>query len=224
MTMKPCLLFDLDGTLSDTDVLHHQAFNRMLEPFAIHLDLDTYKAQVLGKSNPEIMTWLFPDKTTDEHVRLVDHKEALFREMAETLDPIKGLVELLQWSRAHGVGCGVVTNAPRHNADMALSALGLRDYFQDLVIGHELPNPKPHPMPYATGLANLNGDIRRSLAFEDSPTGVTSASKAGLKTIGLTTSFSEAFLQSHGAFIGIEDYTDARLWGLLEERVLAKVA
>src|ERR1700704_7212002 len=81
-----------------------------------------------------------------------------------------------------------VTNAPRLNAEMLLSGLGIADRFKDLVIGDELPHGKPHPMPYLEGLRAVGAAPKASVAFEDSRSGVQSASSAGIATIGIRTS------------------------------------
>lgn len=214
-----CLLFDLDGTLVDTDRVHLMAFNRMLEPFGKQIDAPTYARDVMGFPNPMIMERLLPHLPSHERIALADRKEALFRTMAGELEPLPGLVDLLDWAAASGCPCAVVTNAPRANADMMLKALRLGSRFDAIVIGDELARAKPDPLPYLTGLERLGGLAPVSLAFEDSRSGIAAATGAGVVTIGLTTSLDEAALAAAGAIFGARDFTDPRVRDLVGRRL-----
>ena len=213
-----CVLFDLDGTLTDADHLHFAAFNHVLGRFGRSIDTDYYKSQVMGHSNTVIFGRLFPGPA-DTHPDLADEKERHFRRLAQTLEPAGGLLDLLDRLASLKVPHGVVTNAPRANAVHELQALGLSDRFHTVVIGEELPHSKPHPLPYLTGLANLDGDAARSLAFEDSLSGVKSAIEAGLAVVGLTTSLAPEILLAAGAALAVADYSDSRLWPLVARRL-----
>ena len=74
-----------------------------------------------------------------------------------------------------------VTNAPRLNAEMLLSGLGIMHRFTALIIGDELAHGKPHPMPYLEGSRVVSAAPNFSLAFEDSRSGGQSASAAALR-------------------------------------------
>ena len=221
--LRPCLLFDLDGTLVHTDPVHMKAFNQMLEPFGQHVDEAYYLANIMGRQNAAIMRDMFPDMPETEHRRLADAKEANFRSLAAELQPLPGLLDLLAQASRQGVECCIVTNAPRANAVMMLGALGLQDRFDVVVIGDEMDQAKPHPLPYLTGLARLGGDPARSVAFEDSRSGVTAAAAAGLPVIGMTTSLQPADLIAAGAVLTAPDYTDAGALALVAERTGLRV-
>ncbi|PSC04783.1 haloacid dehalogenase [Alsobacter soli] len=215
---RPCLLFDLDGTLVHTDPVHLKAFNRMLAPFGRQVDLAYYVEHIMGRQNAAIMRDVFPDLPESEHRRLADEKEANFRAMADELEPLPGLLELLARAADQDVETCVVTNAPRANASMMLQALGLEGRFDVLVIGDEIEHAKPHPLPYLTGLARLDGDAARSLAFEDSRSGIRAAGAAGLPVIGMATSLDRAALLAAGAVLAAADYTDGAARSLISER------
>ena len=100
----------------------------------------------------------------------MDAKEATFRELvAGQIQPVPGLMTLLGLADRAGVPMVAVTNAPRLNAEMLLTGLGIMDRFKALVIGDELAHGKPHPMPYLEGLCAVNATPALSVAFEDSP-------------------------------------------------------
>lgn len=210
------LLFDLDGTLVNTDELHFAAFQTLLADFGRSLTMETYRSRIMGASNEAIMHELFPD-APDRHQHLADRKEALFRSAVTTLEPTRGVIEVLDWARAHDVRVGVVTNAPRPNADLMLRGLGIVDRIDALVIGEELARGKPDPLPYLTGLQRLRGDAARAIAFEDSLSGIRSASAAGIHTFGLRGALSEDALRDAGANDVIDDFTSPVLWRLLEQ-------
>ena len=69
------------------------------------------------------------------------------------------------------------------------------------MIAETLPHQKPHPLPYLTGLERLGGHATKSVAFEDSRSGITAAAKAGVAVIGLTTSLDPETLKTHGAHL-----------------------
>lgn len=218
-TDKLCLLFDLDGTLTDSDQLHLTAFNQLLGEYGRAISRADYVANIMGADNAAIGRYLFPALELAQSMPLAERKEAMFREIMHGLTPIPGLLAVLDWAEARALPMAVVTNAPRDNAELMLAALGLAGRLPVLVIGNELAQAKPHPLPYLTGLARLGGQADRALAFEDSRPGMRAAVDAGIVTVGLTTGLTADALEAAGAELAVADYTDARLWTLLEAMV-----
>ena len=108
-----------------------------------------------------------------------------------------------------------VTNAPRLNAEMLLAGLGIMQRFKAVVIGDELPHGKPHPLPYLEGLRAANAAPDRSVAFEDSRSGIKSACAAGITTIGIRTSLSHADLVEAGSRMTASTFEDPELMKLV---------
>jgi len=72
---RACLLFDIDGTLVDTDKVHIIAFNEMLKPFGVEVDEHFYFKNISGRTNQVILAELLPDLTPDHHQRLSVEKK-----------------------------------------------------------------------------------------------------------------------------------------------------
>jgi beta-phosphoglucomutase-like phosphatase (HAD superfamily) len=224
MPLKPgaALLFDIDGTLVESDPLHLAAFNDVFAPFGHVFDRERFGRELQGMANDAIGTKFFADESPERQRELMMRKEAKFRELAAAgVEPVHGLFALLDWADENHVPMVAVTNAPRPNADLLLDAIGVRNRFRHVVIGDELPHGKPHPMPYLEGLRLLGADAAHSLAFEDSRAGIQSATAAGIVTIGMATGLTSAQLVDAGATIGARDYGDANLLGLVQQKLLA---
>ncbi|MFJ4390888.1 HAD family hydrolase [Pseudomonas soli] len=214
--MLTALLFDLDGTLTDTDTLHLQAFRKLLHDHdGRELTQEQFNTQVSGRSNGLLFAELFPQADAAHRQALAERKEALFRELSPTLTPMPGLLRLLAHAEQHGIGMCVVTNAPRLNAEHMLGAMGLGERFAHVLVADELARPKPDPLPYLTGLQCLQAQAGQALAFEDSLPGVKAAADAGIFTVGLATTQQAERLLEAGARLVIEDYDDPRLWDII---------
>lgn len=201
------LLFDIDGTLADTDRLHLIAFQAAFKPFGVTIDQQRYTGDIQGFTNEEIIRRIIPKVPAAEAVEVLLAKEVHFRKLAaEDIEPMPGLMALIGRAEAAGIPMAAVTNAPRENAMLILESLGLVNRFQTIVIGGEMAHGKPHPLPYLEGLRRIGGDAAASLAFEDSRTGVQSATAAGIATIGILSSLAEADLKAVGAVAAAIDY------------------
>jgi HAD superfamily hydrolase (TIGR01509 family) len=218
MSPRPSLLFDLDGTLVDTDRIHFKAFNVMLEPFGRSITQEEYKTQIMGFPNVTIMPRVLPGVSATEQERLAARKEEIFRELADELEPIDGLIDLLDWAAGHAVPVAVVTNAPRANAEMVLRALKLDGRFDAVVIADDLPHQKPHPLPYLTGLERLGSAAGHAVAFEDSRSGVMAAAAAGLPVVGIRTSLDDATLVAAGAAMTADHFAEPAVRELIAAR------
>lgn len=215
--MLTALLFDLDGTLTDTDTLHLQAFRQLLNAYdGRELTQEQFDAQVSGRSNGALFAELFPLASTSERQALAERKEALFRELSPELHPLPGLLRLMDHARAWDIGMCVVTNAPRLNAEHMLNAMGLAARFEHVLVAEELARPKPDPLPYLTGLLRLEALASEALAFEDSLPGVAAASGAGIFTVGVATTQTPERLLAAGAKLVVKDFDDPALWALIE--------
>lgn len=214
--MLEALLFDLDGTLTDTDTLHLQALQQLLREQGRELSEAEFDAHVSGRANADMCRYLFPGRPVAEHEAFADRKEARFRALSPTLQPTAGLERLLAHAERRGIGMAVVTNAPRANAQHMLAAMGLAQRFEHVLVAEELARPKPDPLPYLTGLQQLNASASQALAFEDSLPGVQAASGAGIFTVGIATTQTQERLLAAGAQLVIDDFNDPRLWALIE--------
>jgi HAD superfamily hydrolase (TIGR01509 family) len=213
------ILFDLDGTLVDADHLHYEAWRRALLPLGQELGVERYRSEIMGFPNDMIAARIFPDVEESEAERIIAGKEELFRTLAVRLEPARGLVGFLDWLDSRHIPVGVVTNAPRANAEQELSGIGLVHRFRVLVIGDELDHAKPHPFPYLKGLELLGASSGHSLAFEDSLSGLRSAKAAGLMVVGLTTGLSHDRLIEEGAALAVADFADLRLEAFVSARL-----
>jgi len=214
------LLFDIDGTLVDTDALHLKAFNQVFGPYGHHFDEARFKAELQGFSLAAIRQAFLSDLPEQQQIDVLDEKEAVFRDMARAeLKPMAGLIALLDAADAASLPMVAVTNAPRANAEMMLEGLGIRSRFRAVILGDELEHGKPHPMPYLEGLKALGAKAELSVAFEDSRAGVQSASSAGIATVGIETSLTRDELMLAGATTTAKSYEDRALLDFIASRI-----
>jgi HAD superfamily hydrolase (TIGR01509 family) len=209
--MVEALLFDLDGTLVDTDPVHYQTWKDMLQDYGVQINPSIYKTKFSGRLNPDIVKDLFPHFSPEQVSAFSDRKEAEFRRRATALQPLAGVLDLLNWVEQHHLKKAVVTNAPLANAEFMLRSLGLATTFPVVILGEETAAPKPDPAPYQAALKRLEVEADAAIAFEDSPSGLRSAVAAGIPTVGLATTQAPEALYDLGAFLVVTDFTDPRL-------------
>jgi HAD superfamily hydrolase (TIGR01509 family) len=210
------LLFDLDGTLAETDSLHLPTWVGTLEPYGVEVDEELYRDNISGRSTDEIVRALLPNLTADESRSIGDAKEASFRERASELEPLPGLVDFIERGKERGMKIALVTNAPEENVETILLALELRDFFDIIVLADEVEAVKPDPAPYRAALEKVGVPAERALAFEDSVSGISSSVAAGIPTVGIASSQDPKRLLKAGAFTTADDFTDLQLLALIE--------
>lgn len=215
MTTPKALLFDLDGTLAETDTLHYPVWAEVLAEHGIHANWEFYQKRVSGRLNPDIVAEFMPHLSEKESQRLIEYKESEFRRRTPELSPLPGLLEVIERSRHSAMKLALVTNAPAENAHALTQALGLSDTFDVEVFAGELTAGKPDPLAYSTALDRIGVRAGESLAFEDSPSGIASAVGAGITTIGIASTHDPQGLRSAGASYVYPDFESPELVGMI---------
>ncbi|MDF2560008.1 MAG: hydrolase [Microbacterium sp.] len=183
VSRKPsAVLWDMDGTLVDTEPYWMAAETALVESFGgswSHEDA----LQLVGSGLLDSAAILQRAGVAMEAQAIVDHLTDAVQDSLRTQGvPFRpGARELLSDLRAAGIPTALVTMSLRR---MALSVVDLIDFeaFDLVVAGDDVDNPKPHPEPYLQAAALLDVDITEAIVIEDSPTGV----RAGLASGALT--------------------------------------
>jgi HAD superfamily hydrolase (TIGR01509 family) len=205
------LLFDLDGTVSETDSLHHPAWAEMLAPRGYDVDWSFYEKNISGRLNPDIAAEFMPDLSEEERRRVVEEKEVDFRSRVHTLEATPGLHEIIARGKASDMSIALVTNAPKPNALAVMDALGLEADFDRIFLAEDAGAGKPDPAPYLMALDILGLPPTDAIAFEDSTSGIKSATAAGIPTVGIASTHAPETLEKVGAFAAFRDFTDPGL-------------
>ncbi len=218
--MLEAILFDLDGTLADTDSIHFAVWQDLLIRFDLDIDRNFYRQRISGRTNSKIIKDIIPQLTLEEAWKLATEKEETYRRIANSLKPTPGLDRLLRLTDDAVIKRAVVTNAPEDNAIYMLKILHLTDTFPTVVMAKDAPPGKPDPAPYKLGLSRLGMvNAKKAIAFEDSAAGIHSAVGAGIYTIGITSSHTSEDLIDAGASMTIKDFNEPKLWQLLDSIV-----
>ena len=146
--MLEAILFDLDGTLADTDSIHFAVWQDILVRFELDIDRTFYRQRISGRTNSKIIKDIIPQLSLEDAWKLATEKEETFRRLANSLLPTPGLDKLIRLTEDRRIKKAVVTNAPEDNAIYLLKVLRLTDTFPTVIMAKDAPpgNPIPHPI------------------------------------------------------------------------------
>ena len=115
----------------------------------------------------------------------------MYRELSsQQLQPLAGAVTLLECLAVRGIGVAVATSAPEKNVSHTLQAIGLADRIGIITRSDAVPRGKPFPDAFLRAALELGVAPEACLAFEDAPVGVAAARSAGMRCVGITSTFS----------------------------------
>jgi len=185
MTLTPrAVLFDMDGTIIDTEPFWLEAEMDLAARHGVKWDLSDALKQVgqglriTSKNMQDAGVPLTIDEMVDDMIDFVVNK-------AKVQQPwCPGALELIQEIRAAGIRTALVTMSYNRLANQILDSIGF-DAFDVVVTGDSVKNPKPHPEPYLKAAELLEVAIEDCVAFEDSVPGITSAASSGAVAIAV---------------------------------------
>jgi len=201
-------IFDMDGTMVDNMMVHHRAWQRVLEEHGLPLDLEEVRQKIHG-INEEILERLFGDKyTPEERSKISWQKESMYREIfLKDLRLIDGCGDFIQSLHQQQVPMVVASAAPPENVDFVLDNLDIRHYFKATFHSKSVSFGKPHPEIFLKACAAINLEPADCVVFEDSPTGAKASANAGCQTVIITTTHEPAeFAGIKGIIDFIDDY------------------
>lgn len=216
--MLKALLFDLDGTLANTDAAHFPTWIEVLRPHGIDVTRDMYEERLSGRPSAEAVDDVLPDLSSEDRQKLLDFEGERSRHRAEEIGVLPGLGMLLEDGRKRNLGIALVTNSVEEDAAQILSPLGLEDAFDPVVFPSEVEGSKPSPTPYQEALKRIGIEPDEAIAFEDSLTGVKAAVECGIPTVAVARSEDPKDLYEAGVSLVIGDFTDGALYEFLDER------
>lgn len=180
------ILFDLDGTLVDSEPLHVRAWEIVFEERGIVQSSDWFYDWV-GVVDKKVAAHLQKNLPPGTDTRgILQAKRDAFAALApHALKPFDGLAEYILG--LNGVPLAVTTSSARRDLDLTLKSIGLAGAFKTTVSADDVTRHKPNPEPYLLTCAQLNVAPESCVAIEDSPTGTASAHAAGCLVLGVTT-------------------------------------
>lgn len=216
--MKPGALFDWDGVIIDSSGQHEESWTLLANEIGKPLPADHF-LRGFGMKNqviiPEILQWT---TDPDEIHRYSLRKEFLYREIVRErgIEPLPGVIELLQMLEEHGVSCAVASSTHRENIETIFRLIGIREYFQAVVTAEDVSRGKPHPEVFLKGAEKIGCDPAHCVVFEDAHVGIDAGLAAGCKVIAVaTTNPLEKLDKADLAVRSLEDVSWSVFSGLL---------
>ena len=207
-------IFDLDGTLIDTEVLWKRTYTEMLEQSGKDRDPEIH-ARLMGKIPQDCadilkQTYHFSGDT-EELMRFREKTyQAIEQDSGVRVKP--GAERLLNALVDAGISLGLATGASRAYVDQIFTKNGWGKLFSVVLSIEDIPHGKPAPDIYLEAIARLGCSSDEAICFEDSPTGVLSAKRAGLKVVGvLDDRLIQALPEADMVVGSLEEMTLARL-------------
>jgi len=202
-------LFDLDGTLVNTDDIYFKVWSEILNKYNITLTEELFKNYIQGNNDKYVSSALISGINVNLQ-ELADTKDALFLQYIEKINIVDGAFRIMQQIKKAGHKCCIVTNCNRKVAEEVVKYTKLDKYIDFIVSNTDCKNSKPHPEPYLTAMEKYGKiDNSKCFIFEDSKTGILSAKSSNPKfLVGIETIYEGNEIMNYGVDISIPNYTN----------------
>ncbi len=189
--MDFAVLWDLDGTISDSFQCFYMALERILseQKPTIKITPEEYKSQYFGATFPSILERMYQGQLSD--AQLWELNERYFRYSVEfakqgTVFPIPGVGSFLEELHANNIRMAIASSSTVEMIFTELDVLGFISYFDNIISGNLLPS-KPAPDVFQVAAASIRAQPSHCVVIEDSVAGITAAKNAGMRSVAVTT-------------------------------------
>ncbi len=167
--MLAAVIFDFDGVITDSEILHFRSFNQVLAPYNVTLTIKDYYKNYLGLTDIDLFK-LLVDKgilavDTCEIKNLAEQKSRVFKKLAKTEGRIiEGVRDFLQIVRQNNIPMAICSGALLAEIELILDEAHLRSFFEVIISAEQVKKNKPHPDGFLLTLAKLNEKSRDVIA------------------------------------------------------------
>ncbi len=206
--MASAVIFDFDGILADTEVLHFKAYKATLDRFEAEFTKEIYWDKYLGYTDSECYEYVSQNNdlslSKEQIAGLVKEKEIVFNELAQEENIVfSGVFEFLNLLRDNSIPVSICSGAALADIKTVFKTAeatfkeNLLDRFTAIVAAEDVEKGKPFPDGYLLAIEKMNEKLGLSLcgedcvAVEDSHWGLESAKAANMATIAVTNSYSK---------------------------------
>jgi beta-phosphoglucomutase len=217
MTVQ-AIVFDFDGVLADSEMLHLRVYRELLEPSGVSISTEDYFARYLGSDDEGV----FQQVAIDYKLLLGDEEiELLIAEKARRFEALVAAGGVMYPTTAACVRrlaavwpLGIASGALRGEIELMLNGARLADAFKFIVAAGDTDHGKPAPDPYLRA-AELHGvPPGACVAIEDSHAGLESARSAGMRTIGIANTYPRDTLTADAVIGSLDELTAEFIRGL----------
>ena len=183
------VIFDMDGTLFDTEPVYCEAFRAAFAEQGGKLEQEEYFRELIGTSNENIERYLAakaPGGFDADRFATGWRKKWRSLLASRPLIALPGVKELLEMLMELGVKVGLASSSDRADIELCLEASGLAGYFPVRAAGDEVAAGKPAPDVYLLACRRLGVEPADCIAIEDSRHGTAAAATAGLEVVWVT--------------------------------------
>ena len=212
-------IFDCDGLLADTETPDYEAWRQVYADHGLPLTIAVWAGFIGTAKGDDRIDWhaALAEKVGPSYDRaaIQSCKRSFYRAAIEQLQPMSGVVALLDALAEQNIPCAVASNSDRTWVEEVLHIIGLRSRFAAIATAEEVVNPKPAPDVYLLAAERLGISPENCAAFEDSPRGLAAAHAAGMLTVAVPTALTRHldYSLAHHLVESLEEITAAQLQG-----------
>jgi HAD superfamily hydrolase (TIGR01509 family) len=190
------VIWDMDGVIADTVEPHFLAWREELAKKGVDYTREHF-LRFFGQRNDAIIKDALGDNVSPEESDAINlAKQANFRRRAiGHIRPLPGAVELIKSLYMRDIKQAIASSAPAENIEVIIRSLGIKNCFQAIAYGSEVPESKPSPQIYLLAAKKLGVKPADCVVFEDAIAGVAGAKNGKMKCVAVTNSHPEEKLK-----------------------------
>lgn len=200
--MLRAAIFDIDGTLIDSNDLHAEAWGEVFRRFGVNLPHHLIRAQI-GKGRDNLMPALLPPDLIDRHgEELEEQRKTLFKhDYLPRARPFPGVQDLFKSLKSSGARIVLATSAAEEELESHKRTLGIADLIDGATSADDVEHSKPCPDIFQAALAKLPGIApHEAVVVGDTPYDMKAAVTAGIQRVAvLSGGFDPDLLRAAGA-------------------------